>query len=376
MILFLDTENTTWNNGNPFDERNFNVCIGYCTDSGIEGVVFHGEDDSIFRRVLSEATLLVNFNIKYDLHWLRKLGYDFSGKRVFCNQVAEFFLGRQSPKYPDLDGTCASYNLARKLDVVKTEYWDKGINTHEIPRPVLWEYCSTDVTITKGLYYAQMDRVRVMDPSRRILLSLMMQDLLVLEEIEWNGLKYNEEKVKAKEDEVAKQILELQSELGVYHAVPNFNWASPAHISALLFGGTIKEVVKVPDGSFKSGQKVGQQKFRNEERIHVLPRMYKPPKGAETKKEGVFSVDEDTLLSIKGGKKELIDKILKVKELAKIQSTYLRGLREKHQEMHWPKGMIHGQYNQVVASTGRLSSSNPNMQNYSGDILDIFETRY
>jgi DNA polymerase-1 len=87
-------------------------------------------------------------------------------------------------------------------------------------------------------------------------------------------------------------------------------------------------------------------------------------------------VDEDTLLSIKGGKKDLIEKILKVKELAKLQSTYVSGLLKKHQEQHQEAGYIHGQYNQVVAGTGRLSSSNPNMQNFPEAILDIFETRF
>jgi DNA polymerase-1 len=104
--------------------------------------------------------------------------------------------------------------------------------------------------------------------------------------------------------------------------------------------------------------------------------MYKPPKGSELVKEGTWSTDEDTLLKIKGGKKELIQGILKSKELAKLQSTYVEGMLNKHREKHWPPNMIHGQYNQVVTGTGRLSSSEPNMQNMSGEILDMFETRW
>jgi DNA polymerase-1 len=104
--------------------------------------------------------------------------------------------------------------------------------------------------------------------------------------------------------------------------------------------------------------------------------MYKPPRGSELQKEGTWSVDEDNLLKIKGGKKELIQGILKLKELGKLQSTYVEGMLSKHLEMNWPPNMIHGQYNQVVTGTSRLSSSNPNMQNMSGEILDMFETRF
>ena len=127
---------------------------------------------------------------------------------------------------------------------------------------------------------------------------------------------------------------------------------------------------------FKSGKRVGQPRFSVEKIEHVLPRMYTPPKGSELAKEDAWSTDEDTLLKIKGGKKELIEGILKVKELAKLQSTYIGGLLQKHNDMHWPENFIHGQYNQVVAATGRLSSSNPNMQNAAGEILDIFTTRF
>lgn len=380
MILTCDTENTTWNSGNPFDRRNFNVTIqwqanhddGYGTISS--GVSF--SDDVAgrenFGRLLQEAREVVFFNAKYDLHWLRKLGFVLPS-RIWCTQVVEFFLGRQSPKYPDLDGLCEQYGLPRKIDVIKTEYWDKGINTHEIPRPVLAEYGLRDVESTYLLYLKQKQRVR---PHQEVLISIQMQDLLTLQEIEWNGLKFDPDLTLEKSTKVAAQIQDIQQKLSLYHAVPSFNWASPAHISALLFGGEIEEIVKVPDGVFKSGQKVGQPKFRNEVRTHKLPRMYNPPRGSALKKEGQWSTDEDTLLKIKGGKKELIEGILEIKRLQKLDSTYLEGILRKNREMNWPEGYVHGQYNQVVAATGRLSSSNPNMQNADSSILDIFVTRF
>ena len=369
-ILFWDTENTAWNKGAPFDARNFNVLI--CWDyNGIKGHAF-SEDEAgrrEFGRLLEECDLAVGFNLKYDLHWTRKLGLSLP-RRSHCCQVTEFILGRQQTPYPSLDGCASKYNLPRKIDLVK-QYWDKGINTHEIPKPILLEYCEHDVEITKQLYYAQQ-----IPDYQRTLISLANQDLMVLEDIEWNGMYFNPEVVKKKETDIAEQIREIQTKLDLYHSIPCFNWASPAHISALLYGGKIIEERRVPIGVYKTGAKVGQPRFSVEKIEHVLPRMYNPPKGSELAKEGTWSTDEDTLLKIKGGKKELIEGILKSKELTKLQSTYVGGLLQKHNEMHWPKNYIHGNYNQCVAATGRLSSSSPNMQNMSGDILDIFVSRF
>jgi len=373
-MLFLDVETTTWSNGSPFDERNFLVCVGWEDEAGNKGIWYAGEPIESLLSVLCSFDYWVFFNGKFDLHWLRKLQIRFP-RRVYCCQVAEFILNGQGPKYPSLDGTAASYGIPGKYDRVKTEYWDKGINTQDIPRPILTEYCLQDIGVTKAVYYKQWDRIQ---PSNKTLLSLAMQDLLVLEDVEWNGMFFNPQKVEEKEKELEKEISELQSSLGIYHNVPNFNWDSPAHLSALLYGGTIKEDRRIPTGTFKTGKKVGATRYRIETVTHTLPRMYNPPKGSGLGAEPHtrWSVDEDTLLGIKGGNKELIQRILKIKELAKLQSTYVSGLLKKHREQHQEENYIHGQYNQVVAGTGRLSSSGPNMQNMSELILHFFETRF
>ena len=88
---------------------------------------------------LDEADLIIGFNIKFDIHWLRRAGItiDLLRHRVWDCQLAEFILEAQSTPYPSLNNTCAKYNVPLKLDVVKLEYWDKGINTDEIPRDIL-----------------------------------------------------------------------------------------------------------------------------------------------------------------------------------------------------------------------------------------------
>lgn len=370
-MLILDTEITFWNKGSPFDRRNFLVCCGW-QDDHTSGVWYAGESDEEFKKAMARSDAWCFFNAKFDLHWLRRIGIPFP-KRIYCAQVAEFVLNGQSPKYPSLDGTAASYGLPGKFDYIKVNYWDKGINTHEIPRGELSNYCLQDLAVTKAVYEKQQARIT---PQNRALISLQMQDLVVLEDVEWNGMFFNPEKVQEKEKELAREITELQTALDVFHNVPNFNWASPTHLSALLYGGVIKEDRRIPVGFFKTGKKVGDVRNRIETTEHVLPRMYNPPKGSETAKPGVFSTDEDNLKRIKGGKKILIDRLLRVRELSKLQNTYAAGLLQKHLENNQEPKYLHGQYNQCVTGTGRLSSSDPNMQNMPESISDIFETRF
>jgi DNA polymerase I-like protein with 3'-5' exonuclease and polymerase domains len=368
-ILCVDTEQTTWTKGNPFDQRNFNVCISYWNED-TSGVVF-AEDRGQLEPLYKGADLIVGFNLKYDLHWLRKI-YNFVPERIWDVQLCEFLLGRQSPAYPDLDSTAKKYTGQGKSTAVE-EYWNAGLNTHEIPRHVLAEYALLDSELTYKCYLRQRELL----PSHQIrLFSLMCQDLLVLQEMEWNGLQIDEELAEQKALELEAKISQIQSELDLYHNVPGFNWASNDHLSALLYGGTIVRTEKEPDGFFKSGAKVGQVKFKKVLKYYHLPRIYKPIRNSALQKEGIWSVEESYLRKLKGDN-SLIQGILEIKEMGKLISTYLRGFPKKRRESSWLPGMIHSTLNQCVASTGRLTSTRPNGQNIPFETIgDIFISRY
>jgi len=248
----------------------------------------------------------------------------------------------------------------------------KGIQTTDIPRDILAEYAIQDATLTLAIYNKQRELVK---KHQQTLFSLLMQDLLVLEEMEWNGLHFDKELSLRKADELTGRIQSLQGSLGVFHAVPCFNWASNDHLSALLYGGSIVEWKHIPDGVFKSGARKGEIKFKKEAVEHKLPRRYNPIRGSANAKEGTWSVDESYLRKLQGGR-ELIDGILQIKTWKKLVSTYLLGLPKLHEEMHQEDGFIHGSLVQCVAKTGRLASNSPNLQNISGEALDIFTTRY
>lgn len=376
-VFTSDFETTTWSKGNPYDQRNFAVCLGYKVDDEptrcdfLDGWYLTGED--------YHSALWVFFNAKYDVAWYRKsMPSMFSAiGNVWCCQLAEFVLDGQTKPYPSLEETAVKYGLGHKIDVIKEQYWSKGINTDAIPRDLLAEYCIQDVDLTYKVYQRQVEEFKKFPEAMLKAFKLRCMDLLILQEMEWNGLIYDEAMCESKSKELAGEIQEIYTTLGrVYPDVPiNFN--SGDQLSAFLYGGIVKQESKEHIGFFKTGAKTGQPKYKNVEIEHVLPRLVTPLPKSELQKEGVYKTSEDILRKLKGKPAKLyVPLLLRLSELEKLNSTYYRGLPEKNKEMCWKSGEIHGQFNQCVAATGRLSSSQPNLQNFATDCQDIFVSRF
>lgn len=327
---------------------------------------------STIQKIVDAADIIVGFNFKFDYHWLQKWGINLADKRLWDCQIAEFVLERQQNPYPSLEQAAVKYDLGHKIDVIKQEYWDKGINTDEIPWGVLKDYAVQDALLTLGVYHKQQSQVQ---GRQRQLLSLLNADLHVLQEMERNGIVYDEQLCETRSAELEGEISERQAFLNNFYPDIPINWGSGDQLSAFLYGGTITQTVKVHDGFYKSGAKKGQPKFRNSEVEHQLPRLYTPLKGTELKKEGFYATNEDTLLKLKGNKGPL-KVLLELSKLEKLNGTYYKGIPKLNREMNWPTGLLHGNFNQCVAGTGRLSSNKPNLQNFASDLQDIFITRY
>lgn len=370
-ILTIDTETTTSNKGNPFDTTNKLVCISVAHHDA-PAFCFFNKDDFLYN--LYEYDLIVMFNAKFDLHWLKKSGVSVDGITVWDCQLAEYMLERQTLKYPSLEQAAIKYGLGHKIDVIKNEYWDKGIDTDQIPILTLAEYANQDVELTYQIYLKQLEQFE-QQPKLFKLFKLACMDLLVLQEMEWSGLLYDQEVCQKASDDIKARMDEITKELSSIHPDVPINWNSNDHVSAFLYGGIIKEEAKEHVGFYKTGAKAGQMKYKNVEKQHQLPQIYKPLKGSELKKEGMYSTNEDTLRKLKGPKK-YIDLLLEHAKLEKLNGTYYNGYQEMNRKMQWPVNYLHGQYNQCVTATGRLSSSRPNLQNIAGDVKRIFITRY
>ena len=374
--LVLDVETTTFQKGNPFSRQNRLILGG----------LFDGTSSKYFGEGIStnldpsdlNSILLIGFNIKFDLHWIKRTyGTLFHNISIWDCQLAEFLLSNQREPFPNLDSVANRYALGTKLDTIKTKYWDNGIDTDQVPIEELQEYLDQDLKLTYELYKQQ--QIKLKEAGLLPLFRLQCADLIVLEEMEWNGIKLDTTLCLEKEKETEEELKNIDISLKNFHD-PNLpiNYNSRDHLSCLLYGGTIIEDVRIPVGVYKTGEKVGLPRYKILTYEHELPRLIEPLKGSELLKEGYYSTNDETLRQLRTTKKfkSLIQLILRRAELSKIQGTYYRGLPNLINEMDWKPGYLYGQLNQCVAVTGRLSASKPNQQNFAGDVKECLITRF
>jgi len=375
-VLALDVETTIHNHGAPFDSRNKLVCISWAHN--FTGPVAVGASRitaglvEALQKLVDEADLVIGFNFKFDMHWLAQAGLRLDHARLYDCQLAEFVITRQQQRYPSLENCAIKYNLGHKIDVIKSEYWDKKIDTDAIPWPILREYAKQDARLTLSLYEAQKAHIT---SAQAILLRVLNEDLKVLQEMERNGLVYDEDLCAARGSELQAAIEEHRNTLNAFYPDVPINWASGDQLSAFLYGGTISQTIKEHDGFFKSGARKGEPKLKNVEVLHQLPRLYEPLPRSELAKDGYWATNEDTLLKLKG-KKGPLKILLELSKMEKLLGTYYLGIPKLNAEMHWQRGVLHGTFNTVVAATGRLSCMKPNLQNFAGELKDVFITRY
>lgn len=390
--LVCDIECTISNKGNPYDLTNKLVMVGtkftdeslpLCWDWNNNVATRQGIQDEI-----NNASFLVGFNLKFDLAWLRRVGVCLDNIKVWDCQLCEFLLNNQKTPYPSLNDCAIKYGLAPKLDVVEQDFWSKGIDTDAIPREILSEYLAQDLNLTQQVYEAQLPLMKA--SGKMALFKLQCADLLCLADMEYSGIKFNTEKALAYAETIDEELETIRSSISNFLGNIPFNSNSNDHVSAALYGGTIYEDIRIPVGIFKTGARAGQVKEKTIQKAYELPRLCEPIKGTETAKskqrrdegktqeETLWEVNDTVLRKLKLNKeaKKFVTLLTRHSELEKLSGTYLRGYTKLIAEMNWQPDMLHGQFNQCVAITGRLSSSRPNLQNADPKTKTFMESRF
>lgn len=330
--------------------------------------------------MIDDADILIGFNLKYDLHWLQRYGIGFAGKRLWCAQVAQFAIRAQQEKYPSLNSSCEYWGLGQKIDVIARDYWDKGINTQDIPWEPLSEYARQDVDLTYSLYLKQQEYLRDKSKLAR-LISLLQQDLAVLQEMEWHGLRFDTAESLKRAEAMTIELDKIDTELRTIVGNHPINFNSTDHVSAILYGGNAQFVTKEPvEHTYKSGAKAGltETRYKHHKTEVAFPRLVSPLPKSELAKGNVWSTNAGTLtrLKAKGPARTIIRLMQQRAALEQLRSTYYEGWPNKMKEADWPENEVHSQLNQCVVVTGRLSSNGPNQQNIPSDVYDLIYTRF
>lgn len=382
----LDVETTTYSKGHAFDPRNRLISYAYTSPSGIS---FRYYTDPSFGSVLGhprDRAILVGFNYKFDHHWCSHLVS--ADVKIWDCQLAEFVYTGQRDAFASLNDCLEKYGLETKKDLVK-EMWEAGMQTDEIPLPVLEEYNKWDVEQTEKLFLVQQ---QLLSEEQKRLVYAMGEDLKVLAHMERAGILFDSDKAKEKLAAITTDVAAMEEELKTFlpeiqHGT--FNWDSGDHLSALLYGATLVFDYAISEEAvYKSGAKKGQSYTKNSwfEETVVFPKRFKPLEKSEVKKtqgkgadqNHFYQTDEPTLKQITTRNKEdkrLITLLLERSAIKKV-AEMLQGIFDKFEERGWENNIMHAAFNQNVARTGRLSSSGPNLQNTPPEIDEFLVSRY
>ena len=220
------------------------------------------------------------------------------------DKLASFYLDYETIKYGDVAGTAS-----------------KQISFSEVEINVATNYAAEDADITLRLYN-KLNGLLEDKPTQKKLLEEIEYPLVhVLSKVEQNGAKIDKAKLAAHSEELAEKISDLSSQ-AFKIAGEEFNLDSPKQLLEILY-----------------------EKLK-------LPVLKKTPKGQP-------STNEETLQRL-SEEYELPKIILQYRTLAKLKSTYTDSLIKIENQV---TQRIHTSYQQAITSTGRLSSTEPNLQN-------------
>ena len=315
-------------------------------------------------------------NISFDLMYLYKestvLKTKFQDHKIWDTQLAEYILTGQQVKFSSLDELCIKYGLPIKDDKIK-KYFQAGLGSDKIPEEELTPYLVQDVDNARAI--AEIQYKLAIENKQLALIESQMEALHATTEMMFNGLHIDQKRLDDYTVEVVNEYVEVKLDLEELAAGHIDDINSPKQWSQFFFGGKKKVRVKEEVGVYKNGK----TKYKlMDKTVTIKPFIaYTPDPEKVSEKTGQVSVDDSVLndmLKHTFDKKaiQLINGLLKYRELSKQLSTYVQGLSK-----HVINNFIHGKLNHTATVTGRLSSTNPNLQNISNNpIKQIFTSRF
>ncbi len=262
----------------------------------------------------------VGQNLKYDLGVLANHGITLNG--IAHDTMLESYVLDSTASRHDMDSLALKYLGHKTIKYEEVAGKGKGqINFREVPVGQAAQYAAEDADITLRLHQHMWPRLNETPALVKLYQEIELPLVPVLARIERHGVKIDAAMLRRQSTELAKRMLELEREAHEL-AGQSFNLASPMQIQDILFGKL------------------------------QLPVLKKTPKGQPSTAEEVL-----TELALDY---PLPRVLLEHRGIAKLKSTYADKLPEM---IHPRTGRVHTSYHQAVAATGRLSSSDPNLQN-------------
>ena len=262
----------------------------------------------------------IGHNLKYDRHILQNAGIDLKG--TLLDTMLFSYVNNSTITRHNLDAVSKRY-----LNINPTSYEDvagkgaKQIPFSEVSIDVASDYASEDADISLKLYEHIEPLVQKEAKLAKLYSEIEGPLIYTLGDIERNGVLIDSEKLSQQSKELEAKILKLESKVQK-NAGEDFNLGSPKQLQEILY------------------EKLG------------LPVIKKTPKGQPSTSEAVL---QELSMDF-----PIVHDILSYRAISKLKSTYTDKLPKM---INSNTGRVHTSYHQAVTATGRLSSSDPNLQN-------------
>ena len=274
-----------------------------------------------FRPVFEkEDSLKVRQNIKYDILVLQNYGVEVKGK-MFDTMIAHYVLQPELRHGMDyLAEIYLKYETIKIEELIGSKGKNQG-NMRDLKPEQVYKYACEDADVTlklKNILEEELKKNGIED----LFYEIEMPLVPVLASMERNGVRVDVEALRQSSEHFTARMNEIEKEIYMLAGM-EFNISSPKQVGEVLF----------------------DKLLLNEK--------------AKKTKSGQYSTSEEVLENLRS-RHPVVEKILEHRGLKKLLSTYIDALP---QLINPATGKIHTSFNQTVTSTGRLSSSNPNLQN-------------
>ena len=281
----------------------------------------------------NEAVEKIAQNAKFDYSMLKRYGVEVSDP-LFDTMIAHYLLQPEMQHNMDyLSEVYLKYRPIPTSDLINTkakksseslfdfDEEEKPQTMREVPVDKVMQYCCEDSDVTLQLYKVFKNELKK-EKLEKLFYEIEMPLVKVLADMELTGVRIDVAALKESEGILNQELKNIEARITELAGHP-FNPLSPKAVGTVLFD-----------------------------------EMKLDPKAKKTK-SGQYTTSEEVLQKLRD-KSPIIDEILNYRGVKKLLSTYIEALP---QEINHRTGRIHAQFNQTVTATGRLSSSNPNLQN-------------
>lgn len=322
-ILSLDTETTSTN---PIDAELVGLSFSVEEKKAFYVAVPDNREEAqkivnIFKPLYENPEILkIGQNLKYDLEVLHNYGVSLAGP-MFDTMIAHYLIQPELRHKMDYMAETLLHYRTIHIEELIGERGRNQRNMRDLKPAEVYEYAAEDADITLRLYNVLLPKLKECG-AEQLFYEIEMPLMPVLAEMELNGIRIDTDSLAETSSILTSRMRQLETQ--IYEAAgEEFNIASPKQVGEILFGK-----MKIVD---------------------------KPKKT----KTGQYVTSEEVLQQLRH-KNPIVDDILAHRGLKKLLGTYVDALPKL---INRRTGHIHTSFNQAVTSTGRLSSSDPNLQN-------------